>query len=367
MQGNALRRRNSNLIKTEGKSFNNISHLSFVRKSARKEAKRGQIVESRPLPSSALQRKNTKSILDLTTAATMSSSMVYLENYLDSLESLPGDLRRNFTLMHDLDTKNRDTLREVDAASDDYLRKVRELSGQDRKREMEKIQAMFAKAKNFGDDKVAIAIQTYELVDKHIRRLDSDLAKFEAEMKEKGRLSQTETEEEEEDEEEDRPKEKKRKKKGEKVSSAPSASSSAGGARGRKGEAEAAAKSKKGKKKGSGAGVTPGAAGSSVAAGASSTSSAAGGMGNTMYSSTGGVIPLPPGMLPVPQEVLDMPVDPNEPTYCLCQQVSYGEMIGCDNNDCPIEWFHFGCMGLTTKPKGKWYCPKCVGLFKKKK
>lgn len=32
-------------------------------------------------------------------------------------------------------------------------------------------------------------------------------------------------------------------------------------------------------------------------------------------------------------EVLDMPVDPNEPTYCLCNQVSYGEMIGCDNPD----------------------------------
>ena len=29
--------------------------------------------------------------------------------------------------------------------------------------------------------------------------------------------------------------------------------------------------------------------------------------------------------------IVDMPVDPNEPTYCLCQQVSYGEMIGCDN------------------------------------
>lgn len=28
-----------------------------------------------------------------------------------------------------------------------------------------------------------------------------------------------------------------------------------------------------------------------------------------------------------------MPVDPNEPTYCLCHQVSYGEMIGCDNPD----------------------------------
>ncbi|XP_064608857.1 inhibitor of growth protein 1-like isoform X2 [Liolophura sinensis] len=55
------------------------------------------------------------------------------------------------------------------------------------------------------------------------------------------------------------------------------------------------------------------------------------------------------------------PIDPDEPTYCLCDQVSYGEMIGCDNDDCPIEWFHFNCVGLTTKPKGKWFCPKCRG------
>lgn len=39
-------------------------------------------------------------------------------------------------------------------------------------------------------------------------------------------------------------------------------------------------------------------------------------------------------LLPMqPSDVLDMPVDPNEPTYCLCHQVSYGEMIGCDNPD----------------------------------
>ncbi|EEC10470.1 conserved hypothetical protein [Ixodes scapularis] len=67
-----------------------------------------------------------------------------------------------------------------------------------------------------------------------------------------------------------------------------------------------------------------------------------------------------------PSDVLDMPVDPNEPTYCLCHQVSYGEMIGCDNPDCPIEWFHFTCVGLTSKPKGKWFCPKCSTDRKKK-
>lgn len=42
-------------------------------------------------------------------------------------------------------------------------------------------------------------------------------------------------------------------------------------------------------------------------------------------------------LLPMqPSDVLDMPVDPNEPTYCLCHQVSYGEMIGCDNPDVSV-------------------------------
>ncbi|KAG1449689.1 hypothetical protein G6F56_008571 [Rhizopus delemar] len=29
----------------------------------------------------------------------------------------------------------------------------------------------------------------------------------------------------------------------------------------------------------------------------------------------------------------DMPIDPNEPLYCYCQQVSFGEMVACDNQD----------------------------------
>lgn len=54
-------------------------------------------------------------------------------------------------------------------------------------------------------------------------------------------------------------------------------------------------------------------------------------------------------------------IDPDEPTYCLCDQISFGEMILCDNDLCPIEWFHFSCVSLTTKPKGKWFCPNCRG------
>jgi len=66
------------------------------------------------------------------------------------------------------------------------------------------------------------------------------------------------------------------------------------------------------------------------------------------------------------KEVADIPIDPDEPTYCSCNQVSYGEMIGCDNEECPIEWFHFSCVKLTTKPKGKWYCPQCTAERREK-
>ena len=62
-----------------------------------------------------------------------------------------------------------------------------------------------------------------------------------------------------------------------------------------------------------------------------------------------------------PPDLTNVEIDPDEPTYCLCDQVSYGEMIGCDNDLCPIEWFHFNCVQLGGKPKGKWFCPKCRG------
>lgn len=238
----------------------------------------------------------------------MSNSPFYLEHYLDSLETLPGELKKNFTKMHDKDVLNKDIMVQIDGASDEYLRKVRDLSPTKRKAEMEKIQHMFKRARELSDEKVNIAVQTYELVDKQIRKLDSDLAKFESEMKDKGRISQTESEEEEVV---NKKKLKDKKKKGMK---------------------EEDRKKKKAKKTES---LSAGPLASYVGSG-------------------------------VPQEVLDMPVDPNEPTYCTCQQVSYGEMIGCDNQDCPIEWFHFGCMDLSHKPKGKWYCPKCLPMFKKK-
>ena len=88
-------------------------------------------------------------------------------------------------------------------------------------------------------------------------------------------------------------------------------------------------------------------------------------------------------------------IDPNEPRYCLCNGVSFGTMIQCDNVDvseqdvapaapagrgerhrsrerltphkqnCKYEWFHLGCVGLSEIPARttKWYCPECRVLL----
>ena len=50
--------------------------------------------------------------------------------------------------------------------------------------------------------------------------------------------------------------------------------------------------------------------------------------------------------------------DEDEPRYCFCNGVSYGQMVACDNDACPREWFHLDCVSLDKVPVGqtKWFC-----------
>ncbi len=51
-----------------------------------------------------------------------------------------------------------------------------------------------------------------------------------------------------------------------------------------------------------------------------------------------------------------------DPLYCYCNGVSYGEMIACDGLECAKEWFHLECVGLKVAPKGNgkfaFLCPR---------
>lgn len=53
--------------------------------------------------------------------------------------------------------------------------------------------------------------------------------------------------------------------------------------------------------------------------------------------------------------------------YCLCQHVSYGDMVACDNPSCRYEWFHWNCVGLKSEPEGRWFCPPCTEIMSRKK
>jgi len=139
--------------------------------------------------------------------------------------------------------------------ADEYNRNANDMSEADLKSNFRKVEAAWQSANKMQEEKVQLATQTYEMVDRHIRRLDSDLSRFESELAERGGLE---------------------------TSSPHSDKKNARNRRGAEGEEEKGA-----------------AGGFQIAA----------------------------------QDVLDMPVDPNEPTYCSCHQVSYGEMIGCDNPD----------------------------------
>ena len=46
-------------------------------------------------------------------------------------------------------------------------------------------------------------------------------------------------------------------------------------------------------------------------------------------------------------------------TWSYCNTEESGTMIFCDNEKCPIKWFHVNCLKITNIPKKKWFCPDC--------
>ncbi|XP_060873284.1 inhibitor of growth protein 4-like [Metopolophium dirhodum] len=278
------------------------------------------------------------------------TSALYLEHYLDSLENLPVELQRNLTLMQLLDSKVQELMLNIDKLANDYMSNVKRYSVEKKNETMTIIQRQFDKAKEYSDDKFQLAKENYELVDKHIRKLDSELARFEAEIQSKAISARKNIEEGSQKRGHTKTKDKEVKKE--------SASS----------EEEIVTKTSKKKQLKKVRAKSTSAAPSktslvSVVTNQTNPTKSVASVTIETRSLTGALVG---AGVAHSAEVLDMPVDPNEPTYCLCNQVSYGEMIGCDNPDCPIEWFHFACVKLITKPKGKWFCPKCITVRKKK-
>ena len=53
---------------------------------------------------------------------------------------------------------------EIDNQADSYLAAVKRMSSSQRKEKLEQIRRLFSKSSEYGDDKVTLAMQTYEMV-----------------------------------------------------------------------------------------------------------------------------------------------------------------------------------------------------------
>ncbi|KAL2916250.1 hypothetical protein HK105_204341 [Polyrhizophydium stewartii] len=320
-------------------------------------------------------------------------SVSYLEDYLDTLESLPLELARNFTQIHEQDATSYKVMQTIRAETEDFMDKVRSLSKDERIERLTRLAALFKECLAHGQEKVSLAVRTYDMVDRHIRRLDEDLAKFEEEQMT-----------------------------GPKMLPASSARDDSKAYRTDKSRDQSAARANQRRVQTT-----------------ADTPSKRKRTDEDRFARESPAPSIPTASTPPPKSVqvsnktsniankkssvknkktseikigkekfaVDMAIDPNEPTYCICKQVSFGEMIGtfhisrlasisadarayqrgisacvpasdyvfsgeivmlskiCDNDDCPIEWFHYLCVGLTDPVKGKWFCPICVEKRKK--
>jgi hypothetical protein len=62
------------------------------------------------------------------------------------------------------------------------LEKVQAMAKEERTQWLQKLTKDFKEALKHGEEKVALASQTYEMVDRHIRRMDEDLSRYDEEM-----------------------------------------------------------------------------------------------------------------------------------------------------------------------------------------
>ncbi|KAJ3213179.1 Inhibitor of growth protein 5 [Dinochytrium kinnereticum] len=114
--------------------------------------------------------------------ATNTPQPAAIQDYLDTVESLPLELTRNFSLLRELDSTAQDISRTLETESAGFVETVADLTTEEKLEKIRTLTLVFRDYLKHGEDKVALAIQTYDLVDRHIRRLDEDLAKYDEEQ-----------------------------------------------------------------------------------------------------------------------------------------------------------------------------------------
>ncbi|CAM9430405.1 unnamed protein product, partial [Phaeothamnion confervicola] len=116
-------------------------------------------------------------------------------DFIDSVQTLPNEIKRNFELMRTLDKNAKEAMSEISETEKQYLgrarRKLQERSNSDidgsklieEPETMALLEAKRMKARQMVDEKVAIAEQTYEMVEPYLKRIRLDAVTLEEKLK----------------------------------------------------------------------------------------------------------------------------------------------------------------------------------------
>ncbi|XP_075809614.1 inhibitor of growth protein 3 isoform X3 [Microtus pennsylvanicus] len=108
--------------------------------------------------------------------------MLYLEDYLEMIEQLPMDLRDRFTEMREMDLQVQNAMDQLEQRVSEFFMNAKKNKPEWREEQMASIKKDYYKALEDADEKVQLANQIYDLVDRHLRKLDQELAKFKMEL-----------------------------------------------------------------------------------------------------------------------------------------------------------------------------------------
>mmetsp|Transcript_1790 Transcript_1790/g.4535 ORF Transcript_1790/g.4535 Transcript_1790/m.4535 type:complete len:247 (-) Transcript_1790:567-1307(-) len=236
-------------------------------------------------------------------------SATYLPSFQDRCSDVPHFLRRHLALIRDLDEKVVALQQEIEVHSQQRPASTSTRSAAGQQGPFD-VQSAVTRLLSLADEKVTIAAQVYDFIDKHIQCLDVDLRALGDEIdisKEAQGLNPAETG------------------CGRLGIDLKRTLQGAGRKQGKGGDGGGDGKRKRAKKQ------------------------------------EGGDEENPINLAHPPSE--------HEPLYCFCQRPSHGNMVACDNDECVHEWFHYECVGLTEAPSPdqEWYCPECAKQMKAKR
>lgn len=246
----------------------------------------------------------------------------YLEDFLDQIEVLPTQIKGKFVEMRDMEERLKSLMDEADKAAAETVRKStsKGTSNEGLKKSYQDVIALQGKAIANAETKLQTAEVAFGVVDGVIHELDDRLREFEMQLRKEGRWPASTS---------DKPP---------RGSATPAGSPAPPAAVGPSTRGAGGGGHQKTTRR--------------AAAGARAAVAAAGGTSSRKQEKKEAEMQF--------AVIEDMVPDPDEPTYCYCNQISYGEMVMCESDDCPHnQWFHFTCVGLTEAPSGSWQCPEC--------